>query len=341
MKEKSKLIIISNEKIFTNTDGDFCDNVDIKTIFEGMSKKFDIDAYCRHSLKKKIVKVNLNKIFFIKNILSFIKSIYKIITTKNKKILYISIHPFSFCFFIFISLFRNNSYVYLRSDGFKEYEIILGKKWTWVYKIMYSIITNSSKIISCHNSLGKGKNQILVNPSEIDNDWLKNIKEASLEYPQLLYVGRIKIEKGIHSLIKIIKKMNTKIQLTIIGNGEDKLQEEKSYMKLIPFLNKKEELIEYYDGNNIVILPSFTEAHPKIVDEALARSRPVIIFEEIKHIIGERKGIFVSQRNEESLKKTIFHVISNYKTIQNDIKQNKLPTKEKFLNELEQIIIYH
>ena len=31
--------------------------------------------------------------------------------------------------------------------------------------------------------------------------------------------------------------------------------------------------------------------------EALARRRPVIIFEDIEHVIGEKKGIFVSKRN--------------------------------------------
>ena len=31
--------------------------------------------------------------------------------------------------------------------------------------------------------------------------------------------------------------------------------------------------------------------------EALARRRPVIIFDEIKHVIGDKKGIFVSKRN--------------------------------------------
>ena len=31
--------------------------------------------------------------------------------------------------------------------------------------------------------------------------------------------------------------------------------------------------------------------------EALARRRPVIIFEEIEHVIGDKKGIFVAKRN--------------------------------------------
>ena len=42
-----------------------------------------------------------------------------------------------------------------------------------------------------------------------------------------------------------------------------------------------------YDAHNIFILPSFTEAHPKVVDESLARMRPVIIFEDV-NLAGTR-----------------------------------------------------
>ena len=43
----------------------------------------------------------------------------------------------------------------------------------------------------------------------------------------------------------------------------------------------------------MMILPSFTEATPYVVDEALARKRPVIIFEDISYIVRDKKGIFV------------------------------------------------
>ena len=47
-------------------------------------------------------------------------------------------------------------------------------------------------------------------------------------------------------------------------------------------------MIKIYDNHNILILPSFTEAHPKVVDEALARERPVIIFEDLNQKIQNR-----------------------------------------------------
>ena len=44
-----------------------------------------------------------------------------------------------------------------------------------------------------------------------------------------------------------------------------------------------------------LFLPSFTEGHPMSLLEALARRRPVIIFDEINHVIGEKKE-FLFQR---------------------------------------------
>ena len=72
--------------------------------------------------------------------------------------------------------------------------------------------------------------------------------------------------------------------------------------------------------------------------ESLARNRPVIIFDEIKHVIGNKKGIFVSKRNYESLLKTINEIKNNYQIIQNEIKKNDLPTNKEFIKEMGNII---
>ena len=97
-------------------------------------------------------------------------------------------------------------------------------------------------------------------------------------------------------------------------------------------------MIKIYDAHNIVILPSFTEAHPKVVDESLSRLRPVIIFEEINHIVKEKYGLFVSKRDATSLSNTIKYIISEYSNIQEKIKTNQLPTKQRFISQLAKIL---
>ena len=66
-----------------------------------------------------------------------------------------------------------------------------------------------------------------------------------------------------------------------------------------------------YDKNNIFILPSFTEGHPQVLDEALSRMRPVIVFEEIKHVKRDRQGVFVCKRDINDLDNTINYIFNN------------------------------
>ena len=46
-----------------------------------------------------------------------------------------------------------------------------------------------------------------------------------------------------------------------------------------------------------------------VILESLSRHRPVIIFKEIEHVIKNRKGIFVSNRDNASLLETINYII--------------------------------
>ena len=87
-----------------------------------------------------------------------------------------------------------------------------------------------------------------------------------------------------------------------------------------------------------MILPSFTEAHPYVVDESLARKRPVIIFEDIAYIVKDKKGIFVSKRDTNSFLETVKYVTQNYHEIQEKIEKNNLPIKKDMLQEISYIV---
>jgi len=103
-------------------------------------------------------------------------------------------------------------------------------------------------------------------------------------------------------------------------------------IKILPTQSNKIKLINNYDEHNIFVLPSYTEGHPMVLLEALARRRPVVIFDEIKHVIGDKKGIFVSRRNFLSFLGTLNNIKKNYKKIQKDMKKNKLPTNKEFID---------
>tara|TARA_A100001037_G_C14755475_1_gene459477 strand:- start:75 stop:632 length:558 start_codon:yes stop_codon:yes gene_type:complete len=183
-----------------------------------------------------------------------------------------------------------------------------------------------------------GKKGYVVSPSQLDFSWHQNHVKPSINEIKLIYVGRIKKEKGIFSLLNLIKDQS-KINLTIVGaSKEDTKKINQSNVNIVEIVSNRNGLINLYDKNNITILPSFTEGYPMVVLESLSRHRPIIIFKEIEHVVEDRKGIFVSNRNYQSLYEKINYIIDNYNSIQESMKFNKLPDNDSFINKLKEIL---
>ena len=337
MNSNKKLIIISNEKVSTSKEKIYCDNIDMKSIPEGLSKNYEVLMISRKSNIKRFHQINIEKIKLASNIFTFLFSILKTLKYKEASYLIISITPYTFFSYLLLFIFRKKIFVYLRSNGYEEYKVILGFVGFLIFHIMYTFVTFKSNIITCQKRLVKKKNYNLVFPSEIDINWLKNTTKSLLDKPRLLYAGRIKVEKGIFSLLKMFDEMNVDAELSIVGNTKD-LKTNNKKINFFGFENNVSALIKIYDNHNITILPSFTEAHPKVVDESLARLRPVIVFEEINHIIQDKQGLFVSKRNAAALSETIKFIMNNYSNIQENMKKNKLPTKQEFISQFTQIL---
>ena len=54
-----KLYIISNERIFIDKESFFCDNIDLKSTSEGLSKNFEVNLIAKKSKKKRFHKIVL------------------------------------------------------------------------------------------------------------------------------------------------------------------------------------------------------------------------------------------------------------------------------------------
>ena len=337
MSQNKNLVIINNEKVSQKANSFYCDNIDMKSIPEGLSNKLEVLFIGRKSIVEKFHKINLKRIIIKSNIFSFLFAIFKTFKNKETSYLLISISPYTFFSYLFLFIFRKKIFIYLRSNGYEEYKAILGFIGPIIYHVMYIFVTFGSKIIVCQKRLAKNRESNLVFPSELDNNWLENTTKAEIDIPKLLYVGRIKIEKGIFSLIKIFNQITIEAELTIVGKIKN-IKKNSDKINLINYCNNTSELVKIYDNHNIIILPSFTEAHPKVIDESLARKRPVIVFNEISHVIQNRSGVFVSKRNINSLIETIEFIMKNYLKIQNDILKNKLPTKQIFISQMIDIL---
>ena len=340
MNSNKKLIIISNEKASTSKKKICCDNIDMKSIPEGLSKNYEVLMISRKSNTKRFHQINVEKIKLANNIFTFLFSILKTFKYKEANYLIVSITPYTFFSYLLLFIFRKKIFVYLRSNGYEEYKYILGFIGPFLFHIMFTIVSWKANLISCRSHLLKGKSGKIVAPSQLSKKWFLSHQKPNLNKVKLLYVGRIKVEKGIFSLLEIFQNLKMDVNLSIVGVGKNDSENKvnQKNVNVIDFENKNDSIIKVYDSNNIFILPSFTEGYSQVVDESLSRLRPVIVFEEISHVIGDRKGIFVSKRNPISLSKTISHIMANYYTIEKKIMQNVLPTKDNFLKQMSNII---
>jgi|TARA_B100001057_G_scaffold161113_1_gene161719 glycosyltransferase involved in cell wall biosynthesis len=336
---KKKLFIFSNESVYSSNNKFYCDNLDLKSTPEGLNKKFDVNLLGRKSYRQRSHEIKINKIKVFSNILTYLFEVKNALKNKDSRFLIISISPYTFLISIFIRILGQKPIVYLRSDGYKEYESILGKIGPVIYHFMFTIIGATSNLISCRSHILRGKKGKIISPSQLDSVWLRQPKNLDIKNFKLLYVGRIRVEKGIFSLAELIKNKRD-ISLTIIGAEKGRSSGiNQSNIKILPRIINKTKFIKCYDDHNVFILPSFTEGHPMVLLEALARRRPVIIFEEIKHVVGEKHGIYVSKRNFVSLLNTLNKIKKNQKKIQKDIKKNKLPLYKNYIEKFSQDIL--
>ena len=335
--KKNPVIIINNEKVFKDGDNHYCDNLDMKVLPEGLNANHEVEFIVRSSKVKGSQSLNLRSIKVASNIFKFIYFIINTFKKKNTSYLLITITPYTFIAFLVLFLFRKKIFIYLMSSGHEEWKHILGQWSVWIFHIMYLIVVKNSRVIVCHERLFDKKKSYQVYPSRLDSRWLTNRKETSIEKVKLLYVGRINPEKGIYDFLKMYDKLKIKTEFSIAGDSKNLVLNNKN-IKLLGYISEPQSLIDVYDSHNILVLPSFTEAHPYVVDECLSRNRPVIIFEDISYIVRGKKGIFISKRNVESFSETLEYIIKNYNIIQNDIEKNKLPTKQDMINEFSHIL---
>ena len=338
----NKLVIISNESIYKKEESFCCDNIDLKSIPEGLNKYFEVINIGRKSKYERFHEINLkkNNNIVASNIFIILFNIYK--TFRNKEITYllISITPYTFFSYLLLFLSRKKIFVYIRSSGYEEYKHLIGFLGPLLYHIMFAVVTWKANLISCNSDLLKNKSGKTVKPSQLNEKWFQSHQKADLNSIKLLYIGRVKVEKGIFSLLKIIEDLESSVHLTIVGLGKNSNYNFKQKNVTVTSIeNNHQSLIKVYDDHNIFILPSFTESYSQVIDECLSRRRPVIIFKEISNILFKnRKGIFVSERNSISLSKTIKYIIDNYSKIEEDIMKSTLPRKEDFLKEMSNIV---
>ena len=328
-----KIFLIINDKIW-NSHKNFTSNNDLSNIISCLKSEYEVELICRKSSKKLIYPIS-EKFKFCK---------IKKIEENEINIFMVSITPYNLICLLRLMLLgkKVKGFVYLRSDGFLEYKIKYGLIGYYFYFLMFYMIKKKLKLLSVSKKLTNVKVKRILHPSEITKEWQKKKKINNNFKTDFLYIGRFKKEKGSHFISEIFKKNLKNYKLTMVGTKK-KFISKKYYNKNIRFISPvydEKKLIELYDSTQVFILPSFTEGFPKVISESLARLKPIIIFDEISHVINNRKGIFVCKRDEKNIIKKFEFIKKDYKKIQNSIIKSFLYTKENFKKELLRSIKY-
>jgi glycosyltransferase involved in cell wall biosynthesis len=198
----------------------------------------------------------------------------------------IHFHEAELSFPLFSFLIKKPKILHLHGihvDFIKRYDI---------YRIVFKRVANYYIAITKEMKddlikLGIGKTRIFHLPNAIDTELFhpdNDKKEDNL----LLYLGRITPVKGLHILLDALRHLQRPVRLVVIGPVND-LKYYENITKLIEKENKKgknqveyagilplKEAIRFYQKATAFILPSYWEAFPMTLLEALACGTPVI-----------------------------------------------------------------
>ena len=124
-----------------------------------------------------------------------------------------------------------------------------------------------------------------VIPNGLEPFWLENIgqvRESVHDPLSLLCVGKIDRNKNMGTVIRVAEQLNEKgksTHLTVIGqvvdDGVKSMLDGNRLVTVVSYLTK-EELIHYYRGADIFIMPSFKESFGRVYAEAMTQGMPVI-----------------------------------------------------------------
>ena len=191
--------------------------------------------------------------------------------------------------------------------------------------ILKRVLKSASKIIvpgKEYRTLINKKYDILENimiiPNGVGEEFFVNKENVSSKHTNLLFVGRLDVQKNVPKLIDVASLIKSKVVLHIIGDGEKKKEIEKlisdKNLKNVILHSKKtgKGLINFYKNADIFILTSDIEAMPLVLLEAMASGTPIVASDVIgiREPLGET-GILVRPPTPENFARAIDNLIED------------------------------
>ncbi|MDG1716704.1 MAG: glycosyltransferase family 4 protein [Saprospiraceae bacterium] len=193
------------------------------------------------------------------------------------------------------------------------------------FKISDGVVFQNSDDLELFTNLGivdinKTK---LIRGSGIDVDYFQRSSKNVSNNFELLFVGRLLLDKGVLELLEAFSKVlqsDSEIVLTLVGgidHGNPASIDEEIIAKYesenIRFVGHQANVKNYIEVSDAVILPSYREGLPRVLLEAMSMSKPIIATnvagcrEVVNH---DSNGYLVESKNICSLEDAILKMIN-------------------------------
>jgi glycosyltransferase involved in cell wall biosynthesis len=198
-----------------------------------------------------------------------------------------------------------------------------------IFKLCNQSIVSDQKTLKTLQNIKIYNVCLIPNPISISLENRANSNREltkSLDTSNFIFVGHLIPAKGITELIKACSLVKFKMKLILIGPISNSYKKEvESFIKskkmndFVEFKGeiKRDEVFEYIKEANALCLPSYTEAFPNVILEAMSLRCPIIASDvgAIKEMISStdygNAGICIDKKNVGQLKDAINYIISN------------------------------
>ena len=166
--------------------------------------------------------------------------------------------------------FRENKLIQF---GFHQFLILLLR----TANMLFALDADTAREYRKYNKNVFCAENAIVLPEEIPN------RDACHNPVRLLFVGRLSQVKGIDGLMEAVEQLPYPVQLTIVGDGEEreKLKSriaEKGLEDRITLVGgcPPDAVAEYYQNSDILVMNSSAEGKPMVILEAMSYGLPVV-----------------------------------------------------------------
>lgn len=192
------------------------------------------------------------------------------------------------------------------------------------------VVSNSTK--EYLKNLGLNGESIEIIPNGIDIQNIRNVNPSN-DKSDLIFVGRLIKEKGVHTLINAIPAVkeefpNTKCK--IIGDGPEKEKLEKQVKSLdldnnvlfLGFVEDYKDVLSYMKASKVFAIPSQREGFGIVALEANACGLPVVTINHPRNaicdLIEQKKNGYVCNSSSGAISNAILNGLENCRLMKSD-----------------------